>query len=116
MYRGDLARKELVLTINRERLLYDAPALHTETLPDDKVRTWQAPIDIEVTDPHTSFVHTVTGWVGIRNVMSRKESGFALMRRGRLVIGGYDAGWRPSEIFGQVGSATWQRLTGELPL
>ncbi|MGI3781937.1 MAG: ATP-binding protein, partial [Janthinobacterium lividum] len=113
MYRGDLL-SGLLLSVNRERLVYDPPPLYSEALPDGRIRTWQTPIDLDVTDPHTGLVHKVTGWAGIREKMSRQESGFALMRRGRLVIGGYAAGWRPGEIFGQVASARWQRLTGEL--
>jgi len=114
MYRSDLTSGRVVIDINRERLAWAEPPLHTETLPDGSTSTWRKPMSVDVVDPHTEIVHAVHGWVGIRDVMSRKENGFALLRRGRLIIGGYDAGWRPGEIFGQVGSARWGRLTGEL--
>src|SRR3546814_16882712 len=46
--------------------------------------------------------------------MSSSDNGFALFRRGRLIIGLPSEGWRPSELMGQTGSPEWKRITGEL--
>lgn len=114
MYRQDLAVGSVIITVNGQRLAYAYPELHTDVLPDGTTRTWRMPLEFSVVDPHTKDRHFVTGWIGIRATSSRKESGFAFIRRGRLVLGGYDAGWLPSDLFGQAGSATWIRLVGEL--
>ena len=36
------------------------------------------------------------------------------MRRGRVIVGGSENNYRPSELFGDSNSYTWQRLYGEL--
>jgi hypothetical protein len=113
MYRADLRSGRAVIELNGERLQYAEPAFFSETLPSGE-QTWRKNFAVEVVDPSTDITHDVSGWIGIRDPMSRKEAGFALLRRGRLIIGGYDAGWRPHELFGQVGNFPWARLVGEL--
>jgi hypothetical protein len=61
---------------------------------------------------------TVKGWAGIHERGSRSKAGFAVSRRGRLVMGQPDA-WRPRSIFGQEGGSNDlvnQRLFGEIHL
>jgi hypothetical protein len=48
--------------------------------------------------------------------MNTNRSGFALFRRGRLIEGSGDEGYRPPYIFGQPGNFRWRRLFGELHL
>ena len=48
--------------------------------------------------------------------MNTNRSGFALFRRGRLIEGSGDEGYRPAFIFGQPGNFRWRRLFGELHL
>ncbi|WP_454860637.1 ATP-binding protein [Promicromonospora soli] len=114
MYRQDLRSGRVAIDLNNTRLQYTDPELHLETLPDGREQTWRKEFSVEVVDQHRGDTHHVRGWIGIRKVMSRKETGFALLRRGRLIIGGYDSGWRPDALFGQAGGFRWGRLVGEL--
>jgi hypothetical protein len=60
----------------------------------------------------------VSGWAGILEVGGRPKAGFAVARRGRLVMGQPDA-WRPQSIFGQVAGSNDlvnQRIVGEIHL
>ena len=65
-------------------------------------------------DPATLTSHHVTGWVGILARMSSSHNGFALLRRGRLILGLPNECWRPQELVGSVGSPEWKRMVGEL--
>ena len=57
---------------------------------------------------------SVNGFVAIRIPGSVKDAGFTLIRRGRVIIGGSEKNYRPSELFGDANSYPWQRLYGEL--
>ncbi|WP_217903474.1 hypothetical protein [Flectobacillus sp. BAB-3569] len=59
---------------------------------------------------------SVKGFVGIREIGSTTEAGFALFRRGRVIEGSFDSGFRPEEIFGTPNSFRYQRVFGELHL
>ncbi|MEP9373865.1 ATP-binding protein [Mesorhizobium sp. KR1-2] len=56
------------------------------------------------------------GFAGLMDPMNTNRSGFALFRRGRLIEGSGDEGYRPPFIFGQPGNFRWRRLFGELHL
>src|SRR5258708_1360141 len=56
------------------------------------------------------------GFAALREPASTTRAGFALFRRGRLIEGSGDEGYRPSFIFGQSNSYRYQRLFGELHL
>ena len=58
----------------------------------------------------------VKGWIAIRNPGSLRDAGFVLLRRGRVIIGGPERGYKPNEIFGFGNSFSSQRLIGELRL
>lgn len=114
MYRLDLARGDIQIDWNSTPITYQAPTLWEERLPDSTLRVFRQPIDSHATDPSTGVPHHIRGWVGILSSMSNRHSGFSLFRKDRLIIGGPDDGWRPTELVGQVGSPEWKRLTGEL--
>jgi len=60
----------------------------------------------------------VRGWCGILEQGGRPKAGFAISRRGRLVMGQPDA-WRPHSLFGQLTGSNDlvnQRLVGEIHL
>jgi len=60
----------------------------------------------------------VRGWGGILETGGRPKAGFAVARRGRLVMGQPEA-WRPQSIFGQVAGTNDlvnQRIVGEIHL
>lgn len=58
----------------------------------------------------------VTGFAALRDPGNYARSGFALFRRGRLIQGSGDEGYRPPMIFAQPGSYRYLRLFGELHL
>lgn len=61
---------------------------------------------------------TVRGWAGILESGGRPKAGFAVARRGRLVMSQPDA-WRPQSLYGQLAGSNDlvnQRLVGEIHL
>ncbi len=58
----------------------------------------------------------VKGFVAIRETMSNSETGFASFRRGRVIEGSVDEGFKPKEIMGELGSPEYKRIFGELYL
>lgn len=58
----------------------------------------------------------VSGFAAIRETASISGAGFALFRRGRLIEGSADEGFRPEKIFGKANSYRYQRIFGELHL
>lgn len=58
----------------------------------------------------------VRGFAALREVGSTSNAGFSLFRRGRVIEGSGDEGYRPQTIFGGGNSYRSQRLFGELNL
>ncbi|MBA3831858.1 MAG: ATP-binding protein [Chthoniobacterales bacterium] len=56
------------------------------------------------------------GFAALREKGSTADAGFALFRRGRLIEGSHDEGYRPEAVFGRSNSYRYQRLFGELEL
>lgn len=79
--------------------------------PGGQAIRWIKPIDFSL-----DADHRVRGFAGLRSKGSTAEAGFALMRRGRLIVGSADETYRPVEIFGRSTTHTYQRLYGELTL
>jgi hypothetical protein len=78
---------------------------------DGVPKVWRKDIDLDL--PHG---RRVRGFAALRETGSTSGAGFALFRRGRLIQGSADEGYRPEEIFGRSNSFTYQRLFGELHL
>lgn len=57
---------------------------------------------------------TIQGFAALRAEGSTTHAGFALFRRGRLIVGSDDETFRPQDIFGNANSYRYQRLFGEL--
>ncbi|WP_374457303.1 ATP-binding protein [Nocardioides sp.] len=113
IYRHDLGRGDVVITWNGESLRHEPPQLMQWEV-DGVVLDCRVPIDLEVEDPHTGEDHRVTGWVGSLAKMSEQEAGFALFRRGRMIIGGPGHNWRVKDVVGSLNSHSGKRLVGEL--
>lgn len=79
--------------------------------PDGIPILWIKDIDFPVEDGLS-----VRGFVAIRETGSTSEAGFALFRRGRVIEGSFDNGFRPEYIFGAPNSYRYQRVFGELHL
>lgn len=114
IYRVFLQSGELVVQFGEQLLSYTAPRiLHTPYYRDQTgpSRLWHKPIDF-------SFGNglSVTGFAALRERGNTSRAGFALFRRGRLIQGSGDEGYRPELVFGKSNSYTYQRLFGELHL
>ena len=114
IYREFLRGGDVILKIDNEVLGYQDPIiLDAPRYNDPKGPNiyWKKDIDFDV-EPGLS----VKGFIAIREKGSTSEAGFALFRRGRVVEGSYDNGFRPEKIFGSPNSYRYQRVFGELHL
>lgn len=115
LYRNDLRSGEVEIWYQGERLSFEDPELLTETV-EDELKTWRQQIDMEVPWRRVGRALAVTGWIGIRKIMSRTHSGLVLMRRGRVIIGGPGHGYRPPGLCGSPQTHEYGRIVGELHL
>ena len=114
MYREDFRKKEIEILWNGRPVSFVEPPILEEKHDDGTVITWKKPIEFAIPWEAGGKKLKVAGWVGIRNPGSTQDAGFALLRRGRVVVGGPGAGYRPTEIFGAPNDYRYQRLVGEL--
>lgn len=114
MYRVDLRSGEILITYNGEELMYEEPAVLEEELPNGSKKHWRKEISFEI--PYKDSSLHVNGFIGIREKANTSAAGFALIRRGRVIVGGYENAYRPEEIFEKPNSFIYQRLFGELNL
>ena len=114
IYRVFVRNGDLVLLLNNEPLVYVDPlvlrAPYFKT-PNGESLEWRKDI---VFDFGSDL--SVAGFAGLREPANVSRSGFALFRRGRLIQGSGDEGYRPEFIFGKSNSYRYQRLFGELHL
>lgn len=104
----------LDLRFRGESLVYEPPAILNHPYfktPADPSLEWRKDIAFDL-GPDLK----VRGFAAIRETASTKKAGFGLFRRGRIIQGSGDEGYRPPLIFGQSNSYRYQRLFGELHL
>ena len=111
-YREDLRSGKIEITYNGETLTFEEPAIYHEIIEDGTKKYWKK--DIEFVVEHEGMHLPVHGFVAIREKGKVKDAGFVLLRRGRVIVGGPEKGYRPAEIFGESNSFAYQRLFGEL--
>jgi hypothetical protein len=114
IYRVFMREGQLELWFRGEQLCYESPAILEAPYFKDKdgpPRKWGKPINFDFGDGMS-----VHGFAALREPASTARAGFSLFRRGRLIQGGGDEGYRPVFIFGQSNSYRYQRLFGELHL
>ncbi len=116
MYRQDLRSGEIEVIWNGEPISFEEPTFLTEELNGTTTNTWRKDVTFEVPWESENTTLKVRGWIGIRMPGSQRDAGFALMRRGRVIIGGPGEGYKPIEVFGQGNTFRSQRLVGELQL
>jgi hypothetical protein len=114
MYRVDLRSKEIEIIWNGTPISYDESPILIEDFGNGSVTTWKKDIALDVPWDVEDRTLRVKGWIGIRMPGSQRDAGFALLRRGRVVIGGPGEGYKPIEIFGQGNTFRSQRLVGEM--
>lgn len=110
MYRRDLDTG--IVHIN-----YDGDPLSYQEYSCLKFRdkVWRKPVDLSF--EFEGKPHHVVGFVGIlAKGGGFDRAGFALFRRNRVVVGGDEYNYKPTEIFGQIQSQVSLRLFGELDL
>ena len=116
IYRVFVRNGALDLRFNGESLVYDEPTILIAPYYKDVAgssRLWKREIDFEF-----GGGLAVHGFAALRDPGNYSKSGFALFRRGRLIEGSGEEGYRPVSIFGTSGSSSYARLRlfGELHL
>ncbi len=114
IYREFIRNEVLVLKVDNEQLSFKDPKILTAPRydkPKDEAIHWRKEIKFDIEEGLSVF-----GFVAIREKASTSEAGFALFRRGRVIEGSYDNGFRPDFIFGAPNSYRYQRVFGELHL
>jgi histidine kinase/DNA gyrase B/HSP90-like ATPase len=114
IYRVYLREDLLELRLGEDSLTYvEPPTLNSpcEWESGGPPHTWRKEINFDL-----GGGLSVAGFAGLMNPMNTSRTGFALFRRGRLIQGSGDEGYRPALIFGQSGNFRWRRLFGELHL
>lgn len=114
MYRTDLRSGKIKILYNGVGLVYETPKVLTELLPDGSEKVWKKSIDISF--DFNGETKRIYGFVGLLDEGSTSGAGFTLIRYGRVIVGGYENGYRPEEIFEKSNSYIYQRLFGELNL
>lgn len=115
IYRDFTRKGVLKLYIDNELMVYKDPKILTAPFPYDsntKPIYWKKEIDFEVEKGKLY----VKGFVGLLESMESGKNGFALFRRGRVIEGSGEDGFKPKETMGEVGSPEWKRIFGELHL
>ena len=114
IYREFIRNGTLSLTINNEEQKFKDPKVlkvPRYDKPHGQSILWKKEIDFQI-EKNLG----VKGFVAIREKASTSEAGFALFRRGRVIEGSFDNGFRPEFIFGAPNSYRFQRVFGELHL
>lgn len=114
IYRDFLRQNVLQLQFRGQDLHYSEPrVLKTQYYKDSDgpVRVWRKNIEFDLGDGLS-----VRGFAAIRSTADTAKAGFSLFRRGRVIQGSADEGYRPTHIFGRTNSYRYQRLFGELHL
>lgn len=114
IYREFIRKGIIKLTVNSEELKFEDPKILNVPKYDDQngeTIYWRKDISFPIENGLSVY-----GFVAIREKASVNESGFALFRRGRVIEGSFDNGFRPDFIFGNANSFRYQRIFGELHL
>ena len=116
MYREDLRSGEIEILWNGEPISFKEPEFLEEDLGNGVKNVWRKDFTLKVPWDSEGNTLQATGWVGVRTPGSQRDAGFALLRRGRVVVGGPGEGYKPFEIFGQGNTFRSQRLVGEVKM
>ena len=115
IYRTFIRDGVLELKLDGDVLLYIEPKILTAPFYKDpplaQPKLWRKEIDFDF-----GLGIRAHGFAALRETASVSGAGFALLRRGRLIQGSADEGYRPEFIFGKSNSYRYQRLFGELQL
>ena len=108
IYREDLRTGLVRITYNGSALQFKEPPVYV----DENSKIWEK--DVSFTVQHEGKELSCKGFTAIWIPGSVKDAGFTLIRRGRVIVGGSEKNYRPTELFGDANSYAWQRMYGEL--
>ena len=114
IYRAFMRDGILELRFNGDLLVYREPEVLKAAHFKDKagpVREWRKPVEFDFGNGLS-----VHGFAALRETANTAKAGFSLFRRGRVIQGSGDEGYRPAYVFGSSNSYRYQRLFGELHL
>lgn len=111
IYREDIRSGFIKIFYNSTQLNFKEPPVYVEDINGRK-KEWKKNVEFVIN--HEDKELSVKGFIAIRIPGSVKDAGFTLLRRGRVIVGGSENNYRPTELFGDSNSYTWQRLYGEL--
>ena len=111
IYREDIRSGFIKIYYNGTLLQFKEAPIYTEEV-NGISKQWKK--DVNFTINHEGKELSVKGFIAIRIPGSVKDAGFTLLRRGRVIVGGSEGNYRPTELFGDSNSYAWQRLYGEL--
>lgn len=114
IYRAFIGDGVLDLRFNGDKLAYREPKVLKAAYfkkKDGEKQVWRKGIEFDFGDGLS-----VHGFAALRETANTAKAGFSLFRRGRVIQGSGDEGYRPSYIFGSSNSYRYQRLFGELHL
>ncbi len=110
MYRRDINNRNIEIWFNGEPIFFEDYPI----LINFRGKSWKKNLDFTV--EFDERLYRVTGFVAIMNPGSFPKAGFALFRQDRVVIGGADSNYKPTQIFGQSQSQRSLKLFGELDM
>jgi hypothetical protein len=113
IYRRDIQNEKIKIYINREELTFEYPQFLREER-DGKMVTYRK--EFKESLIFEGLKYDLSGFVGLRFEGSYEETGFTLIRRGRVITGGFKNGFKPPEIFKKPNSFISLRLFGEVEL
>ncbi len=115
IYRVLIRRGIVELKLGNEVLQYEEPPILNAPnykAPNGPRQIWRKEIDFDLGNGLS-----VKGFAALRDPGKYERSGFSLFRRGRLIEGSGEEGYRPPLIFGTTGASYAKlRLFGELHL
>lgn len=114
IYREYIDAGSLVLRVNGQQLRHEYPDVLSAPIfsnLDGPLIHWRLDLDFEFGGGKRA-----TGFVALRDPGSTKNTGLSLFRRGRIIQGSADEGYKPGALFGGGNSYESQRLFGDLHL
>lgn len=111
IYREDIRSGYVKIYYNGTLLQFKEAPIFTEAI-NGITQEWKKEVEFSINHEGKSL--PVRGFIALRIPGSVKDAGFTLLRRGRVIVGGSEGNYRPTELFGDSNSYAWQRMYGEL--
>ncbi len=113
IYRRDISGGHISITVDGDELQYEGPKPLVD-YDDDIPKTWKTTFKDDVVFDGQHY--PIKGTLYILSKGKYDFTGFTLLRRGRVIVGGNGKGYKPKKIFGASNSPVSLRLYGEIDL